>query len=61
MEFFKILDVDYFGCFIKIMIFIGVFKCCVGGDIFDENFIWFFINEVGFFDEVENLYQVVEE
>lgn len=56
MEFFKILDVDYFGCFIKIMIFIGVFKCCVGGDIFDENFIWFFINEVGFFDEVENLY-----
>ncbi len=61
MEPFKILDADYLGRPTKIMTSTGTVGYATHGDILDENFIWLSTNEAGFFDEVENPYQAVEE
>lgn len=61
MEPFKILDADYLGRPTKIMLSTGTIGYAKHGDILDENFIWLSTNEAGFFDEVENPYQTVEE
>ena len=58
---FKILDVDHLGRPTKIVTSTGTVGYATHGVILDENFIWLSTNEAGFFDEVENPYQAVEE